>query len=146
MKRTNLKQTQIRVIKADLIEQDIIREVMIGKSKKYEFIPNSQPLDTKAFEKLRNAKLKDLEYMLRYVETTESRMKFLCNYLGCCFGIKGATDGPFPMSCVTITRPAILIVGSAAALSSMRDFSISAKVWVIASLNVRDTITRWCLA
>lgn len=49
MKRTNLKQTQIRVIKADLIEQDIIREVMIGKSKKYEFIPNSQPLDTKAF-------------------------------------------------------------------------------------------------
>ena len=82
MKRTNLKQNQIRVIKADLIEQGIIREVMIGKSKKYEFVPNSQPLNTKAFEELRNAKLADLENMVAYVETDKSRMKFLCDYLG----------------------------------------------------------------
>jgi ATP-dependent DNA helicase RecQ len=82
MKRTNLKQNQIRVIKADLIEQGIIREVMIGKSKKYEFVPNSQPLNTKAFEELRNAKLADLENMIAYVETDKSRMKFLCDYLG----------------------------------------------------------------
>ncbi len=82
MKRTNLKQNQIRVIKADLIEQGIIREVIIGKSKKYEFVPNSQPLNTKAFEELRNAKLADLENMIAYVETDKSRMKFLCDYLG----------------------------------------------------------------
>jgi len=82
MKRTNLKQNQIRVIKADLIEQGIIREVMIGKSKKYEFVPNSQPLNTKAFEEMRNAKLTDLENMIAYVETDKSRMKFLCDYLG----------------------------------------------------------------
>lgn len=82
MKRTNLKQNQIRVIKADLIEQGIIREVMIGKSKKFEFVPNSQPLNTKAFEDLRNAKLADLENMIAYVETDKSRMKFLCDYLG----------------------------------------------------------------
>lgn len=82
MKRTNLKQTQIRVIKADLIEQSIVREVMIGKSKKYEFVRDSQPLNTKAFEELRNEKLKDLENMIGYVETTSSRMKFLCDYLG----------------------------------------------------------------
>lgn len=82
MKRTNLKQNQTRVIKADLIEQGIIREVMIGKSKKYEFVPNSQPLNTKAFEELRNAKLADLENMIAYVETDKSRMKFLCDYLG----------------------------------------------------------------
>ena len=82
MKRTNLKQNQIRVIKADLIEQGIIREVNIGKSKKYEFVPNSQKLNTKAFEELRNAKLNDLEKMIAYVETEKSRMKFLCNYLG----------------------------------------------------------------
>ena len=82
MRRTNLKQNQIRVIKEDLIEQGIIREVMIGKSKKYEFVPNSQPLNTKTFEELRNAKTKDLDSMIQYVETTESRMKFLCDYLG----------------------------------------------------------------
>jgi ATP-dependent DNA helicase RecQ len=82
MKRTNLKQNQIRVIKADLIEQGIIREVMIGRSKKFEFVPNSQPLNTKAFEELRNAKLADLENMIAYVDTDKSRMKFLCDYLG----------------------------------------------------------------
>ncbi|MBK8982670.1 MAG: RecQ family ATP-dependent DNA helicase, partial [Ignavibacteria bacterium] len=82
MKRTNLKQNQIRVIKADLIEQRIIREVIIGKSKKYEFVPNSQPLNTKTFEELRNAKLADLENMIAYVDTDKSRMKFLCDYLG----------------------------------------------------------------
>ncbi len=82
MKRTNLKQNQIRVIKADLIEQGIIREVMIGKSKKYEFIPNSKPLNTQSFEVLRMAKLADLENMIAYVETDKSRMKFLCDYLG----------------------------------------------------------------
>ena len=82
MRRTNLKQNQIRVIKADLIEQGIVREVIIGKGKKYEFVPNSQPLNTKAFEELRNAKLADLENMIAYVETNRSRMKFLCDYLG----------------------------------------------------------------
>ena len=82
MRRTNLKQNQIRVIKADLIEQGIIREVMIGKSKKYEFVRDSQPLNTKAFEELRDAKVKDFENMIGYVETTESRMKYLCDYLG----------------------------------------------------------------
>lgn len=82
MKRTNLKQNQIRVIKADLIEQGIIREVMLGTSKHYEFVPNSHPLNTKAFEELRNDKLIDLENMIAYVETDKSRMKFLCDYLG----------------------------------------------------------------
>lgn len=82
MKRTNLKQNQIRVIIADLIEQEIIREVIIGKTKRYEFIPNSQPLNTMAFEELRSAKLADLENMIAYVETHKSRMKFLCDYLG----------------------------------------------------------------
>jgi len=82
MRRTNLKQNQIRVIKADFIEQGIIREVMIGKSKKYEFVPNSQPLNPKAFEELRTAKTKDLDNMIQYVETLGSRMKFLCDYLG----------------------------------------------------------------
>lgn len=82
MRRTNLKQIQIRVIKADLMEQRIIREVQIEGRKKYEFIANSQPLNTKMFEDLRNAKRKDLDSMVQYVETTGSRMRFLCDYLG----------------------------------------------------------------
>jgi ATP-dependent DNA helicase RecQ len=82
MRKTNLKQTQIRVIKSDLVEQGIIREVMIGKSKKFEYITNAPTLDVKAFEELRNIKKADLEQMIQYVETSKSRMKFLCDFLG----------------------------------------------------------------
>jgi len=82
MKKTNLKQTQIRVIKADLIEQKIIREVSVGGNKKFEFITGAPQLNTKAFDDLRASKTRDLEKMIEYVETTQSRMKYLCDYLG----------------------------------------------------------------
>ncbi|MBI5217734.1 MAG: RecQ family ATP-dependent DNA helicase [Bacteroidia bacterium] len=82
MRRTNLKQNQLRVIKADLIEQKIIREVTFGRSKKIEYITKAPQLNTKAFEELRASKTNDLEKMIEYVETTQSRMKYLCDYLG----------------------------------------------------------------
>jgi ATP-dependent DNA helicase RecQ len=82
MRRTNLKQNQIRVIKADLMEQKIIREVTIGKGKKFEYINGAPQLNAKAFEELRASKTRDLEKMIEYVETTQSRMKYLCDYLG----------------------------------------------------------------
>lgn len=82
MRVTNLKQTQVRVIKADLIEQGIIREIMDGRSKKYEFVREGPTLNTKHFEELRAAKLKELDSMVEYMETRASRMKFLCDYLG----------------------------------------------------------------
>lgn len=84
MKRTNLKQTPIRVIKADLIEQDIIKEVLYGRSKKYEIQYGAKELNVKGFETLRQAKLKDLDEMIAYVYTKQSRMKFLCDFLGDC--------------------------------------------------------------
>lgn len=82
MKATNLKQTQVRVIKADLIEQGIIKEVIYGRSKKYEYQFNAPELNTKAFDELREQKLKELSAMIEYVNLKSSRMKFLCDYLG----------------------------------------------------------------
>lgn len=82
MAATNLKQTQVRVIKADLIEQGIVREVAYGSSKKYEYQYDAPALDVRAFDELREAKLKDLDAMIQYVFTREPRMKFLCEYLG----------------------------------------------------------------
>lgn len=82
MKKTNLKQNQVRVIKADLLEQGIVREITIGQSKKFEYIPNAPVLNFKTFEELRNAKLKELDSMIQYVNTPGSRMKFLCDFLG----------------------------------------------------------------
>jgi ATP-dependent DNA helicase RecQ len=81
-RRTNLKQTQVRVITADLIEQKIIRQVTFGRSKKFEYITGAKELDIKAFEALRAIKRTDLDKMIGYVETTGSRMKYLCEFLG----------------------------------------------------------------
>ncbi|MDR2839826.1 MAG: RecQ family ATP-dependent DNA helicase, partial [Paludibacter sp.] len=80
--KINLKQNQIRIILADLMEQGIVREANYGNKKLYEFVAGSQPLNFQEFENLRKAKLDDLAQMLGYVETTESRMKYLCDYLG----------------------------------------------------------------
>jgi ATP-dependent DNA helicase RecQ len=82
IKATNLKSTQVKVIKADLIEQGIIKEVIFGKSKKYEYQFNAPELNTKAFDDLREQKLTELSAMIEYVNTENSRMKFLCDYLG----------------------------------------------------------------
>ncbi len=82
MKATNLKQTQVRVIKADLIEQGIAKEVIYGSAKKYEYQFNAPELDTKSFDLLREQKLEELDSMVSYVNLETSRMKFLCDYLG----------------------------------------------------------------
>jgi len=82
LKKANLKTNQFRIIKNDLLEQGIIREVTYGKSKKYEYIHGAPALQTKAFEDLKKLRMGELEEMIRYCETNSSRMKFLCDYLG----------------------------------------------------------------
>ena len=82
MRKTNLTQIQIRVIKADLIEQDIVREVMYGRSKKYEYQFGASQLDTNSFETLRRFKNIELKKIIEYAETSACRMDFLCKYLG----------------------------------------------------------------
>ncbi len=81
MKRANIKQTQARVIKADLIDQGIVKEVEYGKTKKYEYQYNAPELDTTLFEELRKAKLNDLHSMVQYIYTDMPRMKYLCAFL-----------------------------------------------------------------
>ena len=81
LKKANLKMTQIRVIKADLIDQGIIKEVLYGKTKKYEYQYNAPKLDTSLFEELREAKLRDLRAMEGYINTDIPRMKYLCTFL-----------------------------------------------------------------
>ena len=81
MKATNLKQTQIRVITADLIEQGIVREVVNGKNKTIEYQYGAKELATQSFEDLRQSKLKDLDAMIGYVYTDKPRMQYLCESL-----------------------------------------------------------------
>ena len=81
LKKANLKTNQLRVIKADLIDQGIIKEVLYGKIKKYEYQYNASALNTDSFEALRDAKLKDLHAMEEYIYTDMPRMKYLCSFL-----------------------------------------------------------------
>lgn len=82
MRKTNLTQTQVRVIKADLIDQGIIHEVLYGQSKKYEYQFNAPQLDFATFERLRKFRFQELEQMFEYVQLTSCRMEYLCKYLG----------------------------------------------------------------
>lgn len=79
---TNLKQTHVSVILADLIDQKIINEQISGKSKKYFFNPDAPNLDLSVFDNLRNAQNQELDKMLEYTSTSSCRMHFLCTYLG----------------------------------------------------------------
>lgn len=82
IKKTDIKKNQFNVIKADLIEQGIIREIRNGSVKRYEYIFGAPPLNVAAFEELRAAKHKDLAAMIGYVNIETSRMKYLCSFLG----------------------------------------------------------------
>lgn len=82
IKKTNLKQNQVRVIKADLVEQKIVREITIGRVKRIEYILGAPNFDDKAYSQIKERKIKSLEKMIEYIDTSQSRMQFLCNYLG----------------------------------------------------------------
>lgn len=82
IKACNLKMTEARIVKADLLEQKIACEVKINKKKVLEYQYDAPELDTSSFEELRRAKLQDLEAMVGYVSTSDSRMAYLCKFLG----------------------------------------------------------------
>lgn len=81
VRKGNFKSNQVRTIKYDLIDQGIINEVLYGKVKKFEYQYNAPNFDYSRFETLRLAKLKDLDSMIGYVNTSEPRMKYLCSFL-----------------------------------------------------------------
>ena len=82
IKATNLKQTQVNVILADLIEQRILNEQVIGTGKKYFHNPDAPVLDLSPFEILREAQNQELERMVQYTGIKTCHMQYLCNYLG----------------------------------------------------------------
>ncbi len=81
MKKTNLKETEVSVILADLIDQGIINEIA-DRTKKYFFNPNSPELDMSSFDNLRQIQLQELDKILEYTDLKTCRMKYLCEYLG----------------------------------------------------------------
>ncbi|MBK9400269.1 MAG: RecQ family ATP-dependent DNA helicase [Bacteroidetes bacterium] len=81
-KKTNIFEAAMRSIKADLIEQGLIVEKQIGQKKYLYTIAGAPPMDFRMIDKLREIRMAELDEMVAYAETRESRMKFLCRYLG----------------------------------------------------------------
>ncbi len=81
MKAANIKQNQVRIIKNDLINQGIIKEVKYGNKKLYEYYYDAPDLDTTLFEEVRRLKMKELMAMEEYIHTSIPRMQYLCNFL-----------------------------------------------------------------
>ena len=82
IKASNLKQNQVVVILADLVEQGILNEQVKSVHKKYFYNTDAPLLDLSGFEKLRNAQYEELDNMLAYIDFRSCRMQYLCNYLG----------------------------------------------------------------
>jgi ATP-dependent DNA helicase RecQ len=81
-RRLNITVTQVNVIKADLIDQGIINEVMVDRRKKYEYRFGAAPLSTKTFEQQRRQKLLEFDKMIKYLDIKDCRMNYLCEFLG----------------------------------------------------------------
>lgn len=79
MQELNMKQTPVRTILADLLEQNI---AVRNSERKYEYKFDAPELDTKSFVELRQSKMIDFDAMMGYIETTGSRMDYLRKYLG----------------------------------------------------------------
>ncbi|SDA96035.1 ATP-dependent DNA helicase RecQ [Algoriphagus alkaliphilus] len=82
IKAVNLKQTQVSVILADLVDQGVVNEQVRGSSKKYFYNPQAPDFDFTKFNKLRAAQEQELSKMVEYVNLDSCRMGFLCEYLG----------------------------------------------------------------
>ncbi len=72
----------IRSIKTDLLEQGIIREKLKAGKRILSLIPSGPAPDMEMIETLRKVRFAELDQMVAYATTKESRMKFLCSYLG----------------------------------------------------------------
>ena len=79
----NIKDSQLRTIKADLIDMGIVREVSDGKRKVLEMVMNAPKFDYHSFDQQKAVKVGHLKSMVDYVNTTKPRMQFLCEYLDC---------------------------------------------------------------
>lgn len=79
--KTNLKQKQVDVILADLIEQKIVHEIQ-GGNKKYAYNPDAPAFDPSGLEQLRGIQQLELQQMVAYIDINSCRMHYLCDYLG----------------------------------------------------------------
>jgi len=92
LKATNLKQTSLRVILSDLIDQGIANQALYGRLKRYEIKFDAKELDTEGFEELRYFEEQELKAIIGYINSSLCKMNYLCQYLGDNQSICGKCD------------------------------------------------------
>lgn len=131
---TNLKLNTIRSIKEDLKDMSIIKEIVVGKAKTFEYQMNAPELDMSRFESLKEAKRKDLKKMVEYVYTSMPRMKFLCQYLG------DDLEADFSKTCDNSGLPKKEVHASEAEIKEAEDFKGSLYPILEAKKNISEGI------
>lgn len=76
--KSNLKQTKLKIILNDLIDQKII----IKNYPFYEYRYNAPKLNYEKFNDIKILKYAELDSIIEYANLKTCRMKFLCNFLG----------------------------------------------------------------
>lgn len=79
---TDLKNGETRTIKADLLEQGIINEVIVNGRIKFELVANAKKFDDSQFELIRKRKRREYHRMKEYIDLESCRMQYLCKFLG----------------------------------------------------------------
>lgn len=139
----NLKRPQLRIIKSDLIEQGIAKEVVYDGVRHLEYQFGAPELDASSFEEIRQRRLKELRDMEQYVYTTEPRMRYLCRFLDSA----GQTEFT---NCDNTTLPQLSIDAEALSVRDtltvfqqtfLPELSLCENKWKLISLNV-DTRKR----
>ncbi len=82
LERTNLTETQVRIILSDLIDQNVILEKITDSIKIYYYNSDADFFSVKHIYKLIKYRWKELKQMINYVHTSMCRMNYLCNFFG----------------------------------------------------------------
>jgi hypothetical protein len=82
MKACNINANEFKAIEADLLEQDVVFKRPLERHFYYEYNPDSEGLDYSPIEKLREYKIKMLNDMIDFANSTNPDMDYICKYLG----------------------------------------------------------------
>lgn len=103
-KKWNIKSNQWRTIKADLIEQGVIKEVLVWRLKKFQYQYGAKEFDFSAFREIRQRRMAELEKMIEYVSTNTCKMQYLCDFLW------NVRTNPCGICCSCIKKPIVFTI------------------------------------
>ena len=82
MAACDINSNEFKIIITDLLEQDVVFKRTLERNFYYEYNPDSKGLDYSLVEKLKKHKMKMLNDMIDFANSTNPDMNYICKYLG----------------------------------------------------------------